>query len=255
MLEMVTVTPPPLDTVAVCGALVVPTGTDPKFSSLGDIRIGPVPLPERLTVCVPASSLMVSVPVAVPTALGVKETLMVQKAPTARLVQLLIWLNGAAVDTLDTVIGPVPELVNVTLLAALVVPTICDEKLKLVGETVAAGAVPVPVIAMICVPPRLKELSLTVNVPFTVPWAVGAKAIEAVQLDPPCRRAPAQLSVSLNPLLTASEEILSGLPPKFAMVTGRGVLGPPTFCVTAGAGGVKLTAGGSGLGNERGTAP
>ena len=205
MLDMVTVTPPPLDTVAVCGALVVPTATEPKSSSVGEIRIGPDPLPERLTVCVPAASLMVSIPVAVPIVLGVKETLMVQKAPTARLVQLLVWLKGAAVDTLDTFIGPVPVLVSVTLLAALVVPTICDEKPRLVGETVAAGAVPVPVIAMICVAPRLKELSLTVNVPFTVPWAVGAKAIEAVQLDPACRRAPVQLSVSLNPLLTASE--------------------------------------------------
>src|SRR5579864_7407384 len=255
MLDMVTVTLPPLDTVAVCGALVVPTATKPKSSSVGELWIGPDPLPERLTVCVPRVSLMVSVPVAVPIVLGVNETLMVQKAPAATLVQLLIWLNGAAVDTLDTFMGPVPELVNVTLLAALVVPTICEEKPRLVGETVAAGAVPVPVIAMFCVAPRLKELSLTVNVPFTVPWAVGTKAIEAVQLDPPCRRAPEQLSVSLNPLLTESVEISSGLPPKFVMVTGRGVLGPPTFCVTAGAGGVKLIAEGRGLGNARGTAP
>ena len=90
MLEMVTVTLPPLDTVAVCGALVVPTATEPKSSSVGEIWIGPDPLPERLTVCVPAASLMVSIPVAVPIVLGVKETLMVQKAPTARLVQLLI---------------------------------------------------------------------------------------------------------------------------------------------------------------------
>jgi len=61
---------------------------------------------------------------------------MAQEAAGARLaLQLLVRLKGAATVTVDTCSGPVPVFVNVTVLALLVMPSICDEKLTLAGLT------------------------------------------------------------------------------------------------------------------------
>jgi hypothetical protein len=91
MLVRVTDVPPPFVRVTVLAALVVPTGTVPKLSSVGDKLTGPEPVPDRLTVCVPALSVIVRLPVAEPRAVGEKETWMVQEAFTARVpAQLLV---------------------------------------------------------------------------------------------------------------------------------------------------------------------
>lgn len=91
MPAMLTDALPPFVRVAVLAALVAPTGTVPKSNSLGDQLTGPEPVPERLTVCVPASSVIVRLPEAEPIAVGVKETWMVQEAPAAMLpMQLLV---------------------------------------------------------------------------------------------------------------------------------------------------------------------
>jgi hypothetical protein len=58
---------------------------------------------------------MVSVPDAPVVEVGVKVTLMVQVALAARLAgQLLVWANGALVETLTLVIALVPAFVRVT---------------------------------------------------------------------------------------------------------------------------------------------
>ncbi len=79
---------PELVSVTVCGALVVPTDTLPKFRLVVDrLTRGAVPVPVRLTVWgLPlALSLIDRVALRVPAAVGVKVTLMAQFAPAATL--------------------------------------------------------------------------------------------------------------------------------------------------------------------------
>lgn len=63
--------------------------------------------------------------------------------------QVLAWLNGPVRVTPVTCRGPVPLLCTVMLRAMLEVPNTCEEKDKLVGDTVAAGVVPVPLSGML----------------------------------------------------------------------------------------------------------
>jgi hypothetical protein len=71
--------------------------------------------PVRDTGWVPALSVIISVPVAPVVEVGVKVTLMVQVALAARLAgQLLVWANGALVETLTLVSAEVPLFVRVT---------------------------------------------------------------------------------------------------------------------------------------------
>jgi hypothetical protein len=98
-------------------------------------------------------------------------------------------------------------------------------------------------------------LSVTVNVPVTVPVAAGVNVTDTVQLLPAVSIA-GQLFVCANPLLTATLFTpFSGLPPKFAIVIVCGGLVVPTFREILKPGGVKLIAEGRGLDKERGTAP
>jgi hypothetical protein len=79
-----------------------------------------VPVPLKLTVCVlPATplllSVMVSVPVSGPVAVGEKVTLIVQEPLAATLFpQLLVWPKLALVVTLVMVSAAVPVLLKVT---------------------------------------------------------------------------------------------------------------------------------------------
>src|SRR5258706_15666750 len=69
----------------------------------------------------------------------------------------------------------VPPLLRVIACAALVVPTVCEAKVRLVGLRAAEGptAVPVPVRLAVCGLPA--ALSVKVVVPVRVPAAVGVK--------------------------------------------------------------------------------
>ena len=80
--------------------------------------------------------------------------------------------------------GAVPVLVSVTFWGALVVPTCCWPKPRLVGASVTAGAVatPVPLSATVCGVPGALSAMLTEAV--RDPAAVGVKVAEMVQLFP-----------------------------------------------------------------------
>ena len=65
--------------------LVSPMGRPPKAKLVAERTTGAKPVPERLTVCVPALSVTVSVPLKGPAVMGAKATLMVQLAPLASL--------------------------------------------------------------------------------------------------------------------------------------------------------------------------
>jgi hypothetical protein len=72
----------------------------------------------------------------------------------------------------------VPTFVSVTVFAAVVVPTVTEPKLKLVGESFAV--VPVPLSETVCGLPD--ALSVTLKAALRVPLAVGLKVTLIVQL-------------------------------------------------------------------------
>src|SRR5689334_9782445 len=119
---------------------------------------------------------MATVPVAEPSATGVNVTLMLHDAPgTSAAAQVLVWLNGPVAVTPVICNGPVPLLFTVMLRAVLVVPNTCEENGRLLGVTVAAGVVPVPMRGTLWDAPMFPELSVTVSVPVIVPGAAGVK--------------------------------------------------------------------------------
>jgi len=135
---------------------LVETTTLPKLKLVGENVTGALPLPESVTVCVPALSVIVTLPEAAPTTVGVNDTWMVHDAAGAiGLLQLLVWLNGAEATTFETCSGPVPLLSTVMVRALLVVPTTCVEKESDVGVIEARGVVPVPLRVTACEEPKL----------------------------------------------------------------------------------------------------
>src|SRR2546430_14206055 len=107
-----------------------------------------IPLPDKETVVGLLLALLVrvSVPVRAPDAVGVKVTVTVQDAPTARVVQLLLCRKSPVVATPDTVAEVVPVLVTVTVRAAAEAPTTVPGKGSALGSEVriGPGATPVP---------------------------------------------------------------------------------------------------------------
>jgi hypothetical protein len=99
----------------------------PKLKLVGaKLVLGAIPVPERATVCgLPvALSVTVVVPGWLPAAVGVKVTLMEQLAPAATEAgQVLVWEYGALTTMVVMFSAAVPELVSVTVCAALVVFT------------------------------------------------------------------------------------------------------------------------------------
>ena len=106
-------------------------------------KLTSVPVPVSDTVCgLPlALSATESEPVRVPVAVGLKVTLIVQLAPAATLVpQVLVSEKSPVVEMLVMLRVAVPVLVSVTVSAALLVPSTVTGKVRLVGESVTAGA-------------------------------------------------------------------------------------------------------------------
>ena len=79
-------------------------------------------------------------------------------------------------------------MLNVTLWAGLVVPTSWPANVRLVGDSAAAAAIPLPLRAAVCGLPL--ALSVTDRVPVRVPVAVGVKLTLILQLAPAFRLAP-----------------------------------------------------------------
>src|SRR5581483_7233119 len=107
---MVSVVVPELVNVAVCGRLVFPISIVPKLNSEEE-KLTLVPTPLRVTVWGELGSLsvMVTEPVRVPEASGVKLTLMVQVDRGGTTEQALVCEKSAPdTETLETVRLPVP---------------------------------------------------------------------------------------------------------------------------------------------------
>jgi len=83
---------------------------------------------------------------------------------------------------------PVPVLLKVAFMGALVVPTGILPKFKLVGARFTAGMTPVPVNAALWGLPL--ALSVTDSVPARVPVLVGLKLTLILQLVPASKLGP-----------------------------------------------------------------
>jgi hypothetical protein len=211
-------------------ALVEPTAVVLKLKDVADSVTGALPVPLRLTVCglLMALSAKVSVPVAAPSATGVKVTPTVQVAPAAMPVPqvLLETANGppAGTEMLVNVSTVLRRLVTVTVFAALVLPSARVPKLKLVAEKVT-GALPLPDTETVCVP----TLSVIVRTPEAEPTAVGEKTTEMVH-DAAGAMLPLQVLVWMNGPVTATFVICSGPVPELCTVKLRAVLEVPMTC-------------------------
>ncbi len=135
---------PTFDSVINWDAVAVPTVSFPKLSVPG-VRLMIVPDPVNETVCgLPvALSLIVRVPFTTPLATGENVTEIVQDAPAAR-VPAHVWVceNPEVGAMLESVRDAVPVFVSVMTWAALLVPLSCVPKVRLVGDSVTAGAAP-----------------------------------------------------------------------------------------------------------------
>lgn len=133
-------------TVAGLLALVTPTATEPNASFVGVtviFTVAAAPVPERLTTCgeFEAVSVIVIEPVRVPAAVGVNVTLIAQFAPAFNVVGQVFVSPKSPLGAIVIVVLPPPVLVTMIGWLALVVPTVCEANVKLVGLGVINGTV------------------------------------------------------------------------------------------------------------------
>ena len=178
-----------MDNVTVCAALVVPTVWLPNARLVGVTATEAAPVPFSATVSVGlAGSLLMILSDAdrAPTAVGLNVTLIEQLAPATRLApHVLVWAKSPGLVpvrlTLVIVSGAVPVLDNVTVCAALVVPTVWLPNVREVGVAEATGPVPVPLRATVC--GLVGSESAMDNVAALAPIAVGLNATLTVQFE------------------------------------------------------------------------
>src|SRR5580658_744192 len=137
---------PRLVMVAVCAALDVPTAVPAKVKLAG-ANFTPVPVPLRAAVCVPPAPTTLNVADCLPSAVGSNSTETEQFAPAARVEPQLLALMGNSealapvTETLEIETAPVPALVRVATLAALVLPMTTMPHVRLVGNMVTSVGV------------------------------------------------------------------------------------------------------------------
>src|SRR5437879_8122531 len=165
---------------------------------------GGMPVPASATVCglcgLVALSVILTVPVRVPVAVGEKVTFMVQLAPAVTLpTQLSVSAKSEAFAPLkarpETVNATLPVLLKVMPLAGLANPTISFVNVRPFAERLAIreGSIPVPASRAASWLPV--TLLVMVSAPVRLPAAAGVKVTLMVQLAP-AATLPTQLSVS-----------------------------------------------------------
>jgi hypothetical protein len=219
-------------TVTTLAALVVPIISAVNVSLVGvavTTTVGALPVPVRFSVCgeFDAVSVIVSVPVRVPTLVGVNVTLAVQLPPPASVLPHVLVSAKSPVVANEIVVDSPPVFFTVTTLAALVVPSVCAANVSVVGVAVTiTGAVPVPVSFTVC--GEFVALSMTVTVPVSVPAAWGVNVTVTEQLAPALRVA-GQLLVCAKSPVDAIVIGVATVPVSFT-VTTLPALVVPTIC-------------------------
>lgn len=167
----------------------------------------PCPVPLSTTDCVlatlPELSITCRFAVRAPAALGVKATETVHVPFTATgVLQVLVWLKSAGfvppTTTCETVSGPVPEFVTVTVCAVAELPSVVVAKVSVFGEAAAEGTpTPVPPSETVCVAPALfPALSVITNVALRMPGAPGVNVTDIEHVDPAATWALVQVFVA-----------------------------------------------------------
>ncbi len=173
---------------------VEPVGTRPKLRLVLDSVSGAAAAPVKLSAWVPALSVIVTVPVRVPAALGVKVIVIVQLAPAATVPPTpghepkpANAKSPVIVYAPEMVRAELPVLVSVAVFTTLVVPTVCAAKLSGLGERLTE-----PVLEEAPVPLRLTVpvVAVEARIAVRVPVAVGANVTLIVQLPPAARDVP-----------------------------------------------------------------
>jgi hypothetical protein len=193
MLVMLRVALPVLLSVTLCALLLVPTACAGKVNEARErLTCGALPVPVSAMAIGSLSVLafMVTAPVRVPTASGVKVTLRVQLAPAARLaLHVLVSEKSPLTVMLVMLRAALPVFLSVTGCGLLHVPTACGGKVKEAGERLSEG-VPTPVPVRLTVWVAGLALSVIVKVPLSEPPRVGVKVTLKVQLAPAATLAP-----------------------------------------------------------------
>lgn len=189
---------------------------------------GEFPVPLRLTVCRPPAelSLTLKVPVRVPVVVGVNVTLMEQLEFAARLVPQVLVCEKSPVTEIPLIeSAAVPVLLSVTVCGVLLLPTTTPLNVRLEGDRLAMGAVPVPERLAVCGLPT--ALSVTVIVPVREPVAVGLKVTWMEQFSPGAKAVP-QLLVWVKSPVVLIPLMESVAPPLFVKTIVCAVLVVPT---------------------------
>ena len=157
-------------------------------------------MPLKTSVCgLPWSlSVRLRLPVLAPFAPGVKVRLSVHVPPAASVVQLLVVITKSllfvpVMAALVTVTEVVPLFVTVTVIGALVVPTVWVPKLTGDGDRVIS--VPLPLMAIVC--GLAQALSVYKREALRLPKADGVNVTVTVQLLPTANDEPHVLEVML----------------------------------------------------------
>src|SRR5581483_11971239 len=128
----------------------VPAVTLPKIRFAGDkLTPGAVPVPLRTTNCVPFVSTIFNSPLLPPVVAGLNVTEMAQLPLAGRVTGKEpqfdeVKAKSPVAETLPTVNVLGPWLVNVTICAGLVVPTVWLPKVRLLAERPPVGSKPTP---------------------------------------------------------------------------------------------------------------
>ena len=180
-------------------------------------------------------SVMVSVPVREPLAVGVNVTPIVQFAPaataepTAQVVPLAATRKSPPAAIEVKFKASLPLFVTVTAAAALVAPTNWPPKATLDLDKVAVGPRPVPLSVTLCgLPGELSDMS---NAPVRVPGAAGVNVTVGAQLPPGARVPQGFVATVKSPVVTSPVIVTEVVVLPLATVTGRAALISPTGCV------------------------
>jgi hypothetical protein len=223
---------PLLVSVIVWAVLEVPTSCAAKVSDEGDnAGSAATPVPLRLTGVGALLLLLVNHidPVWLPSAAGLKTTLMVQLAPAPSDVpQLFVWLKSLLlIFSAEMVSAVLPLLESATVCGPLEVPTACEAKLRDKGENAGTAASPVPLKTTGAGAGLL--LLVKDKDPVRLPMTVGPKTTLIVQLVPAASVAP-QLFVWLKSPVTFREVMERSAFPLLVSVTACDGLEVPSIC-------------------------
>jgi hypothetical protein len=206
---------------------LLPTVTLPKLrlAGLGDSDPADSPVPDRgmLKVGFDAFDVIVTVPLALPAAVGVYVTVKLVLAPAANVTGVVMPLsvNPLPLIVAEEIVTDDPPVFVIFSVRAWLLPTVTLPKLRLVGFGVnVPAATPVPVSGMVRV--GFEAFEPIVTLPLASAAVVGVNVTLNVVLAPAARVTGVVSPLRLNPVpLTATEEIVTDVPPVFVIFSDR----------------------------------